>query len=116
MALDLVKKKYVCKSCQHKGAIFNAIKKNEVLRTDFLKEHTEHLGEILPMNIYRYNVIRDECDVVLYNKPYQCLCEKCGSINIEYTPDQKFDNVLNFYPICENEKWLRGFNDLGMSR
>ena len=110
--MDLIKKKYICKSCQYKGAILNAIKDNRAITTDFLKEHVEPLGKIETSTIYRYNVIRDECDIVLHKQPYECKCEKCGE-KIEYLPDQRFDNVLNFFEAAEPEKWLRGFNGLG---
>jgi len=114
--MELVKKKYVCNACSHKGVIINAIKKNGEVLTDYLREDVEPLGIISSEKIYKYNVIRDELGIVIKHVPYTCVCEKCQSEDISHTPDQRFDNVLNFYPICENEKWLRGFNDLGMSR
>ena len=114
--MDLIRKKYICKNCSHTGVVINAIKKNEVIKTDFLNEYVELLGTITEAKIYKYSVIRDECDLVIGKKPFECACEKCGKNGIEYIPDQKFDNVLNFYPTCENEKWLRGFCDLGQKR
>ena len=114
--MDLIKKKYICKECNYQGVVINAIKKNEVIATDFLSDYVASLGEIKETKIYKYIVVRDECDIVIGKKPFECLCEKCNKPSIEYIPDQKFDNVLNYYPTCENEKWLRGFCDLGQKR
>ena len=111
--MELIKKKYECRSCGKKSALLNVIKDNRSIASDFLAERIEHLGTIEPMKIYSYEVIRDEADIVLYKRPYECTCEGCGSLDIEYLPDQKFDNLLNFYPAAEPEKWLRGFNGLG---
>lgn len=111
--MDLIKKKYICKSCNYKGAIINAIKKNEAITTDFLNDYVEPLGNITEDKIYKYSVIRDNCDIVIGKKPFECVCEKCGKTTIEYTPDQKFDNVLNYFEAAEPERWLRGFNGLG---
>jgi hypothetical protein len=111
--MDLIKKAYVCVNCKHKGVILNAIKKNEVISTDFLSDYVRPLGIITDSKIYKYNIIRDDCDIVVSKKPFECVCEKCGKSSIEYIPTQKFDNVLNFYSAAEPEKWLRGFNGLG---
>jgi len=114
--MDLIKKKYVCNVCSYRGAILTAIKDNRTITTDFLREYVEPLGEISENIIYSYEVNRDDTGLLLNKKPVKCVCEKCGEIDIKYIPDQKFDNVLNFYPTCENEKWLRGFCDLGQKR
>ena len=114
--MDLIKKKYVCKVCEYHGAILCAIKDNRAITSEFLREYCEPLGEIEPSKIYKYEVIRDEFDIVLGRKPVECVCEKCGAESIQYLPDQKFDNILNFFPPAESEKWLRGFNDLGQKR
>ena len=113
--MDLVKKKYVCNVCKYRGAILNAVKDNRDITSEFLKEYVEPLGEISPITIYTYEVNRDEEGMLLNRKPVQCLCEHCNTVDIVYTPDQEFKNVLNFYGPAEPEKWYRGFNELGKS-
>ena len=111
--MDLVKKKYVCRSCSYKGAVLCAIKDNRAITSDFLKEHYEYLGEIQPSKIYTYEVLRGEYDIVLGKKPIECVCEQCGEKEIQYIPNDNEVNVLNFYESAQPEKWLRGFEGLG---
>ena len=114
--MELIKKTYVCKNCEHKSILLNVIKDNRSLASDFTEDRLVGLGEVEPLKIYSYEVVRDDVGIVLYRQPIKCVCEKCASENIEYIPDQRYDNVLNYYPICENEKWYRGFEGLGQGR
>ena len=111
--MDLTQKKYICRNCGHRDKHIMAIKDNRSITSDFLAERIEHLGEIKPLDVYTYEVIRDEIGIVLYKLPVKCHCHKCDALEIEYIPGDNESNVLNFYPAAESEKWLRGFEGLG---
>lgn len=110
--ISLTKKAYICSSCNKKGTILLAIKRNIDMASEFPKERIEDFESMTPKTLYSYEVIRDEYGVTLYKCAKKIPCDYCGSKEIVWVPYDNEENVLNFYGPGEAGKWFRGFQDL----
>jgi hypothetical protein len=105
----LIKKTYICNDCEHKGVVINSIKDNRAILSEFSPEAIENGPDIDKAGIYEYETLRDSDGIRTGFRVYSSICSECGSHNIQEIKKENWDNVLNFYPPGEPEKWFRGF-------
>lgn len=110
--ISLTKKEYLCSSCNKKGKVLLAIKRNVDLASEFPSDRIEDVDTMTKYTVYSYEVIRDDFGITLYKQAVKVPCEHCGSKEISWVPFDNEENVLNFFGPGEAGKWFRGFNDL----
>lgn len=108
--ISLTKKLYKCTDCGSKKSHISVISDNRKILVEFLPEHIEDASNISENGLYGYTVERNEDGIILYKKVHKFYCDSCGSKNIESYVDVVWENVLNFYPPCEAEKWYNAMN------
>jgi transcription elongation factor Elf1 len=108
MGISFVTRKYICNDCNHHGFVSSAIKNHSDISLYFTEENRPK--NISTDRLYVEVLERDEIGIVSKREIVEAVCENCGSS--DYTPEvvQRFENVLNFYPLCEAAKWYNGFN------
>lgn len=110
--ISLTKKAYICSSCNKKGTVLLAIKRNVDMVSEFPADRIEDVEHVTPKTLYSYEVVRDDYGMTKYKCAMKVPCEHCGSKEITWVPYDSDDNVLNFYSPGEAGKWFRGFQDL----
>ncbi len=109
--ITLTKRRYSCKDCGTETSNPTCIKDNRMVQTYFSEDRIPKDFSI--NKPYTYESIRDEYDIPSVKIAVQCVCSKCNSANVELIEEDKWENVLNFYPSGTNERWYRGLLDIG---
>lgn len=102
-----VTRTYSCPHCSHKGTMYCVVADTRDVTSNYPVDCRPE--EVNPLHIYKEYVDRDEYGIISRRYIKEEACEKCGNIGVDAYIPMKFDNVMNFFPPCDTQRWMEGF-------